>query len=49
MFGKHHDDEAKELLKEANRKAVQQWSKDRDPTPQDVRVGRRGGQGVGSV
>ena len=28
MFGKHHDDEAKELLKEANRKAVQQWSKD---------------------
>ena len=28
MFGKHHDDEAKELLKEANRKEVQQWSKD---------------------
>ena len=28
MFGKHHGDEAKELLKEANRKAVQQWSKD---------------------
>ena len=28
MFGKHHDDEAKELLKEANRKPVQQWSKD---------------------
>jgi len=28
MFGKHHDDEAKELLKEANHKAVQQWSKD---------------------
>ena len=27
MFGKHHDDEAKELLKEANRKEVQQWSK----------------------
>jgi len=28
MFGKHHTDEAKELLKEANRKAVQQWSRD---------------------
>jgi hypothetical protein len=28
MFGKHHDEDAKELLKEANRKAVQQWSKD---------------------
>jgi group I intron endonuclease len=28
MFGKHHQDEAKELLKEANRKEVQQWSKD---------------------
>ena len=28
MFGKHHSDEAKELLVEANRKEVQQWSKD---------------------
>ena len=28
MFGKHHGDEAKELLKEANRKEVQQLSKD---------------------
>ena len=28
MFGRHHQDEAKELLKEANRKEVQQWSKD---------------------
>jgi group I intron endonuclease len=28
MFGKHHQEEAKELLKEANRKEVQQWSKD---------------------
>jgi group I intron endonuclease len=28
MFGKHHDEEAKELLKEANVKAVQQWSRD---------------------
>ena len=28
MFGKHHQDDAKELLKEANRKEVQQWSKD---------------------
>jgi group I intron endonuclease len=28
MFGKHHTDEAKELLKEANRKVVQQWSRD---------------------
>ena len=28
MFGKHHGDEAKELLKEANRKVVEQWSKD---------------------
>jgi len=28
MFGKHHQDYAKELLKEANRKEVQQWSKD---------------------
>ena len=28
MFGKHHGEEAKELLKEANRKPVQQWSKD---------------------
>jgi len=28
MFGKHHQDEAKELLREANRKEVQQWSKD---------------------
>jgi group I intron endonuclease len=27
MFGKHHQEEAKELLKEANRKEVQQWSK----------------------
>lgn len=28
MFGKHHSEEARELLKEANVKAVQQWSKD---------------------
>ena len=28
MFGKHHQDDAKELLKEANRKEVQQWSRD---------------------
>lgn len=28
MFGKHHEAESKELLKEANRKEVQQWSKD---------------------
>lgn len=28
MFGKHHQDEAKELLREANRKEVQQWSRD---------------------
>jgi group I intron endonuclease len=28
MFGKHHQDETKELLRDANRKAVQQWSKD---------------------
>ena len=28
MFGKHHCKEAKDILKEANRKAVQQWSKD---------------------
>jgi len=28
MFGKHHTEEARELLKEANAKAVQQWSKD---------------------
>lgn len=28
MFGKHHQDDAKELLREANRKQVQQWSKD---------------------
>jgi group I intron endonuclease len=28
MFGKHQSCEAKELLKEANRKAVQQWSRD---------------------
>ena len=27
MFGKHHTDEARELLKDANAKAVQQWSK----------------------
>jgi hypothetical protein len=28
MFGKHHGEEVKDLLKEANRKEVQQWSKD---------------------
>jgi len=28
MFGKHHTEEARELLKEANAKAVQQWSRD---------------------
>jgi len=28
MFGKHHTEEARELLKEANVKAVQQWSRD---------------------
>lgn len=28
MFGRHHQDEAKELLREANRKEVQQWSRD---------------------
>jgi len=28
MFGKHHTEEARELLKDANAKAVQQWSKD---------------------
>ena len=28
MFGKHHTEEARELLKDANIKAVQQWSKD---------------------
>jgi len=28
MFGKHHTDEARDLLKEANAKAVQKWSKD---------------------
>lgn len=28
MFGKHHKDEAKDLLRDANRKEVQQWSKD---------------------
>jgi group I intron endonuclease len=28
MFGKHHQDEAKELLRDANRKEVQQWSRD---------------------
>ena len=28
MFGKHHTEEARELIKEANAKAVQQWSKD---------------------
>ena len=28
MFGKHHTEEARELLKGANVKAVQQWSKD---------------------
>jgi group I intron endonuclease len=28
MFGKHHQDESKELLREANRKEVQQWSRD---------------------
>ena len=29
MFGRRHQEEAKELMKEANRKEVQQWSKDR--------------------
>ena len=28
MFGNHHQDETKELLREANRKEVQQWSRD---------------------
>lgn len=28
MFGKHHTEEARELIKEANVKAVQQWSRD---------------------
>jgi group I intron endonuclease len=28
MFGKHHQDETKDLIRDANRKAVQQWSKD---------------------
>ena len=28
MFGKHHTNEALDLLKEANRKEVQQWSRD---------------------
>lgn len=28
MFGKNHTDEAKELLRDANKKPVQQWSKD---------------------
>jgi group I intron endonuclease len=28
MFGKHHQDESKELIREANRKEVQQWSRD---------------------
>jgi group I intron endonuclease len=28
MFGKHHQGEAKELLRDANRKEVQQWSMD---------------------
>lgn len=28
MFGKHHTEEARELLRGANVKAVQQWSKD---------------------
>ena len=28
MFGKHHQDEAKDLIRDANRKEVQQWSKD---------------------
>lgn len=28
MFGKHHQDEAKDLIREANHKEVQQWSKD---------------------
>ena len=27
MFGKHHSDEARELLREANMKSVQQWTK----------------------
>jgi group I intron endonuclease len=28
MFGKHHTEDVRELIKEANVKAVQQWSKD---------------------
>ena len=28
MFGKKHQDEARDLLREANRKVVQQWSRD---------------------
>ena len=28
MFGKHHHDEAKDLIRDANRKEVQQWSRD---------------------
>jgi group I intron endonuclease len=28
MFGKHHSEEARDLLRDANVKAVQQWSKD---------------------
>lgn len=28
MFGKHHQDESKELIRDANRKEVQQWSRD---------------------
>ena len=28
MFGKHHDEEARELIRLANLKSVQQWSKD---------------------
>jgi group I intron endonuclease len=28
MFGKHHQDEAKDLIRDANRKEVQQWSRD---------------------
>jgi group I intron endonuclease len=28
MFGRHHQDEAKDLIRDANRKEVQQWSRD---------------------
>jgi heterodisulfide reductase subunit C len=29
MFGKHHSEETREMLKTVNRKPVQQWTKDR--------------------